>query len=315
MFHGSLVALVTPMTDDGEVDFPCLRRLVDWHVESGSNGLVIAGTTGESATLERDEHVEVIRVAAEQAAGRLPVIAGTGSNSTRQTVDLSVAVSAAPIDGYLVVTPYYNKPTQQGLVAHFRAVADAVDRPVMLYNVPGRTAVDLLPETVAELSVHPRITCIKEATGEVDRVGRLRSLCGDDFGLFSGDDATAREFLLAGGQGVVSVTANVAPGQMASMCAAASPATRAQPSPATGRFRRCIATCSWKPIRSRSNGRSGRWAVSPAVSGCPCCRCRSNRRRSCRLRWARRAWDSVQAFDTVGCGNAGRSTVPDRLFF
>jgi 4-hydroxy-tetrahydrodipicolinate synthase len=221
MFHGSLVALVTPMTGDGEVDFPCLRRLVDWHVESGTNGLVIAGTTGESATLERDEHIEVIRVAAEQADGRLPVIAGTGSNSTRQTVDLSVAVAAAPIDGYLIVTPYYNKPTQQGLVAHFRAVADAVERPVMLYNVPGRTAVDLLPETVAELASHPQITSIKEATGEVDRVGRLRALCGDEFGLFSGDDATSCEFLIAGGQGVVSVTANVAPAQMAAMCAAA----------------------------------------------------------------------------------------------
>jgi len=226
MFHGSLVALVTPMTEKGEVDFPCLRRLVDWHVESGSDGLVIAGTTGESATLDREEHIEVIRVAAEQADGRLPVIAGTGSNSTRQTVDLSVAVSAAPIDGYLVVTPYYNKPTQQGLIAHFRAVADAVDRPVMLYNVPGRTAVDLLPETVAELAGHRQISSIKEATGDVDRVARLKTLCGDDFALFSGDDATACEFILAGGQGVVSVTANLAPAAMAGMCAAAAAGER-----------------------------------------------------------------------------------------
>ncbi len=221
MFHGSLVALVTPMAESGEVDFSCLRALVDWHVESGSDGLVIAGTTGESATLSRDEHIEVIRVAAEQAGGRLPVIAGTGSNSTRQTVDLSVAVGACAIDAYLIVTPYYNKPTPDGLVAHYLAVADAVERPIMLYNVPGRTAVDMLPETVARCAEHRRITAIKEATGETARVARLRELCGEEFGLFSGDDATARDFMLQGGQGVVSVTANVAPSAMAAMSRAA----------------------------------------------------------------------------------------------
>ncbi len=217
MFHGSLVALVTPMAESGEVDFSCLRALVDWHVESGSHGLVIAGTTGESATLSRDEHIEVIRVAAEQAAGRVPVIAGTGSNSTGQTIDLSAAAGAFAIDGYLIVTPYYNKPTPDGLVAHYSAIADAVEQPIMLYNVPGRTAVDMLPETVARCAEHPRITAIKEATGEVARVPHLRELCGEEFGLFSGDDATAREFMLQGGQGVVSVTANVAPQAMAAM--------------------------------------------------------------------------------------------------
>lgn len=221
MFKGSLVALVTPMTADGGVDFHCLGRLIEWHVDAGTDGLVIAGTTGESATLTRDEHIEVIRFSAAQAAGRLPVIAGTGSNSTRQTIDLSLAVGAMPIAGYLVVTPYYNKPTQAGLVAHFAAIADAVDKPVMLYNVPGRTAVDLLPAAVAELAVHPRIFGIKEATGDVSRVAVLRELCGDEFELFSGDDATCREFMLAGGQGVVSVTANVAPSAMAALCAAA----------------------------------------------------------------------------------------------
>jgi 4-hydroxy-tetrahydrodipicolinate synthase len=221
MFEGSLVALVTPMGEDGGVDFPCLRRLVDWHVEQGTDGLVIAGTTGESATLTREEHIDVIRVAAEHADGRLPVIAGTGSNSTRQTVDLSVACASLPIDGYLVVTPYYNKPTQDGMVLHFSAIADAVDKPVMLYNVPGRTAVDLKPDTVARLAAHPRIFGIKEATGEVGRVARLRELCGPDFRLYSGDDATARDFLLAGGCGVVTVTGNVVPGAMASMCKAA----------------------------------------------------------------------------------------------
>ena len=221
MYDGSLVALVTPMGDNGDLDFAALERLIDWHVGQGTAGLVIAGTTGESATLTKEEHLQVIRHSAEYADGRLPVIAGTGSNSTAQTVDLSVAAGQTPIDGYLVVTPYYNKPTQEGLVQHFTAIADAVDKPVMLYNVPGRTAVDLQPETVARLARHPQIFGIKEATGEVARVAALRELCGDDFGLYSGDDPSAREFMLAGGRGVVSVTANVAPQRMAAMCEAA----------------------------------------------------------------------------------------------
>jgi 4-hydroxy-tetrahydrodipicolinate synthase len=221
MFSGSLVALVTPMRPDGSVDFPCLEKLVDWHVEQGTDGLVIAGTTGESATLARDEHVEVIRVAATRAAGRIPVIAGTGSNSTAQTIDLSKAVGGLPIAGYLVVVPYYNKPTQEGMVRHFSAVADAVTRPVMLYNVPGRTVADMKPATVARLAKHPRIFGIKEATGELDRVKAIRDLCGSEFRLYSGDDATAREFMRLGGHGVVSVTANVAPKAMAGMCRAA----------------------------------------------------------------------------------------------
>jgi 4-hydroxy-tetrahydrodipicolinate synthase len=221
MFKGSLVALVTPMGDDGSVDFACLRRLVDWHVAQGSDGLVVAGTTGESATLGRDEHVEVIRVAVEHASGRIPVIVGTGSNSTRQTIDLSLAVDALPIAGYLLVVPYYNKPTQEGLVRHFTAVADVVSKPVMLYNVPGRTVADMKPATVACLASHPRIFGIKEATGDLARVEALRDLCGPQFRLYSGDDATAREFILRGGHGVVTVTGNVAPKAMAGMCAAA----------------------------------------------------------------------------------------------
>jgi 4-hydroxy-tetrahydrodipicolinate synthase len=221
MFSGSSVALVTPMMADGTVDFACLERLVDWHVEAGTDWLVIAGTTGESATLTRAEHIEVIRVAAERAAGRIPVVAGTGSNSTIQTIDLSRAVAAFPIDGYLVVTPYYNKPTQEGLYRHYLAVADAVDRPVILYNVPSRTGVDMQPETVARVAGHPGIVGIKEATGDLGRLAPLRSGCGDDFVLLSGDDATCREFILQGGQGVISVTANVVPALMADMCEAA----------------------------------------------------------------------------------------------
>ncbi len=221
MFRGSLVALVTPMTPDGAVDFACLERLVDWHVGEGTDALVIAGTTGESPTLGRDEHIEVVRVAAARAAGRIPVIAGTGSNSTAQTIDLSRAVARLPIAGYLVVVPYYNKPTQEGLYRHFWAVADAVEQPVMLYNVPGRTVADLQPETVARLARHPRIFGIKEATGELDRVASIRRLCGTEFRLYSGDDASAREFINLGGHGVVSVTANVVPAAMAQMCRAA----------------------------------------------------------------------------------------------
>ncbi len=221
MFSGSMVALVTPMTPDGAVDFACLERLVDWHAGEGTDALVIAGTTGESATLGRDEHIEVVRVAAARAAGRVPVIAGTGSNSTAQTIDLSRAVARLPIAGYLVVVPYYNKPTQEGLYRHFWAVADAVEQPVMLYNVPGRTVADLQPETVARLARHPRIFGIKEATGELDRVASIRRLCGEQFRLFSGDDASAREFMNLGGHGVVSVTANVVPAAMAQMCRAA----------------------------------------------------------------------------------------------
>jgi len=221
MFSGSLVAIVTPMNPDGAVDFAAFERLIQFHIESGTDGLIVAGTTGESATLQKSEHVEVIATAVRIAGGRMPVIAGTGSNSTSQTVDLSREVDKLEVDGFLVVTPYYNKPTPDGLVAHFTAVADAVSKPIMLYNVPGRTAVDMLPETVARLSPHPNIFGIKEATGDVSRVASLREQCGPDFALYSGDDATAREFILAGGQGVVSVTANVAPATMADMCKAA----------------------------------------------------------------------------------------------
>jgi 4-hydroxy-tetrahydrodipicolinate synthase len=209
------------MAADGAVDFSCLEKLVDWHVECGTNALVIAGTTGESATLLKEEHVEVIRVAAARAAGRLPVIAGTGSNSTAQTIDLSRAVSRSGIDAYLVVVPYYNKPTQEGMYQHFWAVADAVDKPVMLYNVPSRTVADMKPETVARLARHPRVFGIKEATGDLERVQAIRDRCGSKFRLYSGDDATAREFMRLGGNGVVSVTANVAPAAMAGMCQAA----------------------------------------------------------------------------------------------
>jgi 4-hydroxy-tetrahydrodipicolinate synthase len=221
MFHGSIVALITPMHEDGRVDEVALERLVEVHIEQGTDGIVAVGTTGESATLDEAEHCEVIRRVVQYARGRVPVIAGTGANSTREAISLTRCAQEAGADAALLVTPYYNKPTQEGLYRHHRAVAEAVAIPQILYNVPGRTACDLLPETVARLAPIPNILGLKEATGDLTRVPRLRELCGADFDLFSGDDATACEFVLRGGQGVISVTANVAPRLMHEMCRAA----------------------------------------------------------------------------------------------
>ncbi|MEX2496784.1 MAG: 4-hydroxy-tetrahydrodipicolinate synthase [Woeseia sp.] len=220
MFAGSLVALVTPFDQNDGVDYAALERLVEFHVAAGTDGLVVAGTTGESPTLAKSEHVKLIARAVEIAAGRLPVIAGTGSNSTRQTLDLSLEVGKYDIDAYMLVTPYYNKPAQEGIYRHFAAVADAVDRPVMLYNVPGRTVADALPDTVARLAEHPNIFGIKEATGDMQRLRDIRARVTADFKLYSGDDFTTREFIELGGDGVVTVTGNVAPKLMADMCRA-----------------------------------------------------------------------------------------------
>lgn len=228
MLTGSMVAVVTPMDADGSVNYRQFARLIDFHVESGTQVLVVAGTTGESATLEHGEHIAVIEKACELAAGRIPIMAGTGSNSTTQTLKLSRAVDRLPIVGFLIVTPYYNKPTQEGMRRHFSAVAEAVSHPVILYNVPGRTGVDLKPETVIKLAAHPNIKAIKEATGELNRLHVLRDACGPDFKLLSGDDATCCEFMLQGGDGVISVTANVAPAGMRRLCDAAIARKRAE---------------------------------------------------------------------------------------
>jgi len=228
MFAGSMTALVTPMDRDGALDYAALAALVEFHIEAGTDALVIAGTTGESPTLERDEHIALLEKSCEIANGRIPIVAGTGSNSTAQTLKLSRAVDRLPLAGFMVVTPYYNKPTQEGMFRHFSAVADAVSHPLILYNVPGRTGVDLKPETVARLSAHPNIAGVKEATGELDRVRQLRDSCRGDFCLLSGDDATAAEFMLRGGHGVISVTANVAPRQMKALCDAARAGDRAR---------------------------------------------------------------------------------------
>jgi len=221
MFRGSMVALITPMHADGSVDDASLARLVEFHLEQGTDAIVAVGTTGESATLDEEEHCAVIRQVVELAAGRIPVIAGTGANATTEAISLTRCAKSAGADACLLVTPYYNKPTQEGLYLHHRAVAEAVDIPQILYNVPGRTACDMLPETAGRLSEIGNIVGLKEATGDLARVARLRELCGPEFGLYSGDDATGREFMLLGGDGVISVTANVAPRLMHQMCAAA----------------------------------------------------------------------------------------------
>ena len=218
---GSIVALVTPMHADGAVDWEALRKLVDWHVEQGTDAIVAVGTTGESATLGFEEHDLVIREVISAAAGRVPVIAGTGANSTEEAIRLTRDAKRDGADACLLVAPYYNKPTQEGLYQHHLAVARAVDIPQILYNVPGRTACDMLPETVERLSGVDNIIGIKEATGNMERIREIRERCGDGFLIWSGDDATAMDAMLLGASGDISVTANIVPAQMAAMCKAA----------------------------------------------------------------------------------------------
>lgn len=221
MFTGSYVALVTPMHDNGEIDYAALEKLVQFHVEQGTHGIVSVGTTGESATLPFDEHINVVKQTVAMTAGKIPVIAGSGANSTAEAIFLSEQMAGLGIDGFLSVVPYYNKPQQAGMVAHFRAIADATDVPVILYNVPGRTVADMLPETVAELSTHKNIVGIKDATGSLERLKAMQALLDDDFVILSGDDASSAEFLCQGGHGVISVTANIVPNAIAGMCNAA----------------------------------------------------------------------------------------------
>ncbi|MBW8184778.1 4-hydroxy-tetrahydrodipicolinate synthase [Shewanella nanhaiensis] len=222
MINGSIVALITPMNSDGSVDYKSLEQLVEYHVTEGTDAIVAVGTTGESATLPIPEHIEVVSQTVKFAAGRLPVIGGNGGNATAEAIELTKAQSKLGVAAMLGVTPYYNKPSPKGIIAHYKAVAASTDVPQILYNVPGRTAVDMLPETIAELVDVPNIIGVKEATGDLSRVKRLRELCGNDFLLYSGDDATAREFLTLGGDGVISVANNIVPKQFKAMCDAAS---------------------------------------------------------------------------------------------
>ncbi len=221
MFQGSLVALVTPMNDDGSLNLDDLRRLIDWHVSQGTDGLVVVGTTGESPTVTVAEHEQLIAKAVEFADGRVPVIAGTGANATREAIELSRFSRSVGAAAGLSVVPYYNKPTQEGLYQHFCAIADAVELPLILYNVPGRTVADLSNETVFKLASHPNIIGIKDATADLFRASELIAHAPPGFSCYTGDDGTAAPFLLLGGQGVISVTANVAPAKMAQLCRAA----------------------------------------------------------------------------------------------
>ena len=218
---GSTVALVTPMADDGSIDYAALRRLIDWHIDEGTDCIGVVGTTGESPTVSVEEHCEIIRVAVEHARGRVPVMAGTGANSTSEAIELSRFAQQVGADCALSVVPYYNKPSQEGLYRHFRAIAEAVDLPMLLYNVPGRTVADLLPETVLRLAQVPGIVGIKEASGDIERAAWLVKHAPQGFSIHSGDDGTAIALMLLGGHGNISVTANVAPRLMHELCAAA----------------------------------------------------------------------------------------------
>jgi 4-hydroxy-tetrahydrodipicolinate synthase len=227
MITGSIVALVTPMHSDGSVDWDALERLLDMHLAAGTGAIGAVGTTGESATLSVPEHCEVIERCVSYLAGRMPIVAGTGANATWEAIELTRSAAQAGADACLLVTPYYNKPTQEGLYQHFKAVAEAVDIPQILYNVPGRTAVDMQNETVARLAPMNNIVGIKDATGDLERGYDLINRCGDDLAVYSGDDPTAMELMLAGGRGNISVTANIAPALMAQMCHSALAGDRA----------------------------------------------------------------------------------------
>lgn len=218
LFRGSSVALVTPMLENGAIDFNRLTNLVNWHILSGTQALIINGTTGEASTLSREEQCQVLKHVIAQVEKRIPVIAGTGSNATQSTIEKTLEAEQLGADGCLIVTPYYNKPTQAGLLRHFNAIAYKTSLPILLYNVPSRTACDLKPETVVELAKVPNIIGIKEATGDVARVAVLKEHIDREFLLLSGDDGSALEFILAGGDGVISVTANILPGLMSQMC-------------------------------------------------------------------------------------------------
>ncbi|EAS41397.1 4-hydroxy-tetrahydrodipicolinate synthase [Photobacterium profundum] len=217
MFSGSMVALITPLDEAGEVDYASLANLVEYHIAAGTDAIVAVGTSGESATLTVDEHVKVVLKTLEYAKGRVQVLAGTGANATHEAITFSKLFSGTGVAGCLTVTPYYNKPTQEGLYQHYKAIAEATDLPQILYNVPGRTAVDLLPETVARLAKFESIVGIKDATGDLSRVKKTRELCGEDFIQLSGDDVTGLDFVALGGHGVISVTANIAAADMATM--------------------------------------------------------------------------------------------------
>ena len=221
MIQGSMVALVTPMHADNSLDWNNLHQLLDWHLQEGTDAIIATGTTGESATLSIEEHIQVIKCVVDHVNGQIPIIAGTGANSTEEAIELTQNAKNLGADACLLVTPYYNKPTQEGLYQHFQHIAEAVPIPQILYNVPSRTAVDMSPDTILRLAKHAHIIGVKEATGDLERIPRLIERSPIDFCVYSGDDLTAVELMLMGGKGNISVTANIAPRQMATLCAQA----------------------------------------------------------------------------------------------
>ncbi|MEA1890766.1 MAG: 4-hydroxy-tetrahydrodipicolinate synthase [Pseudomonadota bacterium] len=253
MIYGSLVALVTPMDEDGNVDQAALERLVEFHIDNQTDAIVAVGTTGESATLDVEEHCDVVRQIVSLANGRIPVIAGTGANSTREAISLTARSAELGVDACLLVTPYYNKPGQQGLYLHYKSVAEAVDVPQILYNVPGRTACDMSDETSMRLAEIPNIIGLKDATGDLQRAAWLVKHRPDGFALYSGDDATAMEFVLAGGDGVISVTANISPAAMHEMIMLARQGDRQQAEvvnePLTGLHRDLFVEANPMPVK------------------------------------------------------------------
>lgn len=259
MIQGSIVAIVTPMRADNSLDFPHLKSLVDFHVAEGTDGIVIVGTTGESPTVDVGEHCELIRAAVEYAAGRIPVIAGTGGNSTSEAIELTAYAKKAGAAASLNVVPYYNKPTQEGLYRHFKTIAEAVDLPMILYNVPGRTVADMSNDTTLRLALVPGIVGIKDATGNLERGTDLIKRAPQGFALYSGDDASALAFILMGGHGTISVTANVAPKLMREMCAAALTGDVVRARAINSRLLGLHRHSSSRPIRFRSNGPSAAW--------------------------------------------------------
>lgn len=255
MFRGSMVALVTPMQADGALDFEALARLVEFHIENGTDAIIAVGTTGESATLDFEEHITVIRRVVEQVRGRIPVIAGTGANATTEALHLTQRAMEVGADACLLVTPYYNKPTQEGLYRHYKLIASSVAIPQILYNVPGRTACDMKPETVERLADIPNIIGIKEAS-TLERIQELVRRCGDRMDIYSGDDGIAAEAILSGAKGVISVTANVAPRTLHEMCVAALAGDRAQAEACNGRLAELH-----KALFLESNPIPVKWAV------------------------------------------------------
>lgn len=221
MYQGSMVALVTPMKNDGTIEEVALGQLIEWHIRSQTKAIIIAGSTGEAATLDHDEQAKLIYLAVSIASGRIPIIAGTGSYSTQAAIELTLQAKKAGAEACLVVTPYYNKPTQEGLYLHYKMIAEKADLPMILYNVPGRTCCDLLPETIERLAQLPQIIGIKDATGKLERLQEISKRCGKRFGIYSGEDVVGLEWMLHGAHGVISVTANVAPQKMVEMCEAA----------------------------------------------------------------------------------------------